>query len=276
MPNIDILVLAILRGLTEFLPVSSSGHLILVPQFFCWPEQGLSLSIAAHAGVLVAVLVYFWRDVGVMLRGLYKFARGKRDPGIRLVALLLVATVPAMAVWLLLSVLAGDALRSAEITGWGLIIGGVVLYVADKIGLTVRRIEHLSVGQAFIIGAFQCLAFVPGTSRVGIAMTAARILGYERIAAARFAFLLAIPAIAASGLHEGFLLLELPQPLMLAQIGLMAACSAIAAFLAIAFIMYWLRRSGFWPFVLYRVILGTAVLYLIYRVPGGLEAICAI
>lgn len=273
-PNIDILVLAIVRGLTEFLPVSSSGHLILVPDFFCWPNLGLAMDVAARLGTLLAVLVYFWRELFVMVRGLYKIARGKRDPGARLIWLLLVATLPALIVGFLLEMFVGPALRTAEVVGWNLVVWGVVLYAADRIGLTVRRMEHLNTGQALMIGIFQCLAFIPGTSRPGITMTMARFLGYERIAAAKFSFLLAIPTIAASGLYEGYELLKTPQPEMLQSMGLMAAGSALTGFLAIAFMMYWLRRSGYGPFALYRVILGVVVLYLTYRLPGGIEGIC--
>lgn len=275
MPNIDILVLAIVQGVTEFLPVSASGHLILVPQFFCWADQGPALKVAAYLGLLLALLVYFWRELFVMTRGLYKLARGKRDPGSRLIMLLLVATVPALIIGFLLEMFVGDYLHTAEIVGWNLIIWGIILYVADKIGLTVRRMEHLNAGQALIIGIFQCLAFIPGTSRSAITMTVARTLGYERIAAARFSFLLSIPAIAAAGLYEGYELLQAPGPQMMDQVGLMIAGTAVTGFLAIAFMMYWLRRSGFGPFVLYRILLGVLVLYLTYRLPGGIEGICS-
>lgn len=276
MPNIDILVLAIVQGVTEFLPISSSGHLVLIPQFFCWADQSQAMALAAHAGILLAALAYFWRELFAMTRGLYKVARGKRDPGARLVMLLLVAAIPALIIGFLLDLLVGDYLRSAEIVGWNLIIWGVILYVADKIGLTVRRMEHLNAGQALIIGVFQCLAFMPGASRSGLTMTVARILGYERIAAARFSFLLAIPTIAAAGLYEGYNLLQAPEPpQMMQQLVLMAAGSAVTGFLAIAFMMYWLRRSGFGVFVIYRILLGAVVLYLTYRLPGGIEGICA-
>ncbi len=232
------------------------------------------MELAARLGTLLAVLTYFWRELFVMVRGLYKIARGKRDPGARLIWLLLVASVPALVVGFLLEMFIGQDFRSAEVVGWNLIIWGVVLYAADRIGLTVRRMEHLNAGQALMIGALQCLAFLPGTSRSGITMSMARFLGYERVAAARFSFLLAIPAIAASGLHDGYGLLKTPQPELLQAMGLMAAGSALTGFLAIAFMMYWLRRSGFGPFALYRVILGVVVLYLTYRLPGGVEGIC--
>src|SRR5262249_52822603 len=124
------------------------------------------------------------------------------------------------------------------------------------------------------IGIFQCLAFIPGTSRSGITMTVARFLGYELAAAARFSFLLSIPTIAAAGLYEGFKLLQTPEPQVMEQMGLMVICSAVTGFFAIAFMMYWLRRSGFGPFVLYRILLGVLVLYLSYSLPGGVEGLC--
>jgi undecaprenyl-diphosphatase len=175
----------------------------------------------------------------------------------------------------LLEMFLGDYLHTAEIVGWNLIVWGIILYVADKIGLTVRRMEHLNAGQALIIGVFQCLAFIPGTSRSAITITVARILGYERIAAARFSFLLSMPAIAAAGLYQEYEFLQAPSPWIMEQVGLMFAVSAVTGFLALAFMMYWLRRSGFAPFVLYRILLGAVVLYLTYRLPGGIEGICS-
>ena len=182
--------------------------------------------------------------------------------------------MPALIIGFLLELFVGDYLKTAEIVGWNLIVWGVILDIADKIGLTVRRLEHLNLGQALIIGIFQCLAFIPGASRTGIAMTVARALGYERIAAVRFSFLLSIPAIAAAGLYQGYKMLQAPGPQMTEQIGMMIAGSAVSGFLALAFMMYWLRRSGFGVIVLYRVLLGAAVLYLTYRLPGGIEGIC--
>lgn len=256
MPNIDILVLAVVQGITEFLPISSSGHLILVPRFFCWPDQGLTLDVAAHVGTLLAVLVYFWRDVGSMAAGLIRLVQGKRDSRARMVWLLLVASVPALVIGFALDHWVGEALRDYRIIAGTLIAFGIVLYVADRIGLTVRRLDHMTTGSALAIGFFQCLAFVPGTSRSGITMTMARFLGYERREAARFSFLLSIPTISAAGLYKGYQLVRDGSGAEIERAVMMAGFSSIAGFLAIAFMMYWLRRASFLPFIVYRLALG--------------------
>lgn len=256
MPNIDILVLAIVQGITEFLPISSSGHLILVPQIFCWPDQGLTLDVAAHVGTLLAVLVYFWRDVGSMAGGMIKLVQGKRDPRTRLVWLLLVASIPALIIGFVLDTWVGDAMRDYRIIAGTLIFFGILLYVADRFGLTVRRMEHLTAGSALAIGFFQCLAFIPGTSRSGITMTMARFMGYERQDAARFSFLLSIPTISAAGLYKGLRLVQEGSAAELERAAMMTGFSAIAGFFAIVFMMYWLRRASFAPFVVYRIALG--------------------
>ena len=268
MPNIDILVLAIVQGVTEFLPISSSGHLILVPQFYCWPDQRLTMDVAAHVGTLLAVLVYFWRDLFSMSQGAYKVLRGKRDPRVRLIGLLLVAAIPALASGYAADKYLADMLRSPLVVAGALIGFGILLYLADKIGLTVRRIEHMSWGNALAIGLFQCLAFIPGTSRAGVTMTMARLIGFERPDAARFSFLLSIPTIAAAGLYKGWQLLQTADAAALRHAGLMVTLSAIAGFLAIAFLMYWVRRASFTPFVVYRIGVGLFVLYVFYLAGG--------
>lgn len=268
MPNIDILVLAIVQGITEFLPVSASGHLILVPQFYCWPPQTLVLEVAAQIGLLLALVAYFWRDLLNMGQGAYKVLRGKRDGRVRLIGLLLVAAIPVLAAGYAAEVYLADRLHSPLVIACALTGFGVLLYLADKIGLTVRRIEHLSWGSAFAIGVFQCLSVIPGASRVGVAITIGRIMGFERPDAVRFSFLLSIPVIAITGLYKGWLLFRAGEAPALQNAGLMVALSAIAGFLAIAFLMYWVRRASFTPFVLYRVALGLFVLYLFYAAGG--------
>jgi undecaprenyl-diphosphatase len=263
-PYIDILVLAIVQGASEFLPISSSGHLILVPQFYCWPDQGPAMDVAARLGTLLAVLVYFWRDLFSMSQGAWKVLRGKRDPRVRLIGLLLVAAIPALAAGYAADRYLGEGMRSPLVVACALIGFGLLLFLADKIGLTVRRIEHMSWGNALAIGLFQCLAVIPGAGRIGVAMTMARLIGFERPDAARFSLLLSIPIIAAAGLYEGWQLVQAGDAATLQHAGLMVALSAIAGFLAIAFLMYWVRRASFTPFVAYRVGVGLFVLYLFY------------
>jgi len=261
---LQLVVLAVVQGLTEFLPVSSSGHLILVSKLTGWPDQGLALDVAAHVGTLVAVLIYFWRDIGRMAHGLLQFARGKRDPWAMMAVYLAVGTVPALVVGYLVDRYAGTALRSMELVGWTFILFGIVLFIADKIGLTIRRLEHLRVGHALAIGLAQAIAFIPGVSRSGITMVAARLMGFERADAARFSFLLSIPAIAAGGIWKGRELLQTGSTEALHEAAWVFGLSALTGFFAIAFLMSWLRRSTFTPFVIYRLLFGGFLLYLVY------------
>jgi len=210
------------------------------------------------------VLAYFWRDVGRMIAGLGRLARGRVDEGGRLLLLLLVATVPAVAIGYLDARYVGTALRNVEVVAWAMIAFAIVLFVADRIGPRRRRLEEMRFGQAIIIGVAQVLAFVPGTSRSGITMVAARLLGYQRTEAARFSFLLSIPAIAGAGLLEGAKLVREADAAMLDAALLTVVLSAIFGFLAIAVLMAWLRRFGFVPFVIYRLIFGVVLLYLVY------------
>jgi undecaprenyl-diphosphatase len=267
-PNIDILLLAILQGATEFLPVGSSGHLLLVPQLYCWDGQAPGTELAALLGALVAVMICFAGDLISMLQGSFRVLRGKRDGRVRLLGLLLVAAIPYLIVAFLVELYAGDALRNPMLIGDALVIFGLLLYAADKLGLTVRRIEHMTFGQALIIGVLQCCAVIPGAGGAGITMTAGRVLGFERPHAVRFAFLLSIPILTAIAGYKGWMLFQAGDAIDLPQAGLAFGLSAIAGLLAIAFMSYWVRRSGFLPFVVYRVALGVYFLYLFY-IAGG-------
>jgi undecaprenyl-diphosphatase len=269
LPLFHIVVLALVQGITEFLPISSSGHLILVPGVTGWPDQGLVIDVAAHMGTLIAVLVYFWRDIAGMLAGLGRLAggrlgAGRMDDGAKLALNIAVATLPALAIGFAVQHFLGDRLRSIHVVAWTMIGFAIVLYLADRIGLTVRRLEHMTMGQALVVGIAQTLAFVPGTSRSGITIVAARLLGYERAEAARFSFLLSIPAIAAAALLEGYHVVQAGDWGHLHDAALTAGLSALAGFAAIAFMMRWLRGANFTIFVVYRLLLGGALLYLIY------------
>lgn len=264
MPLLHILVLALVQGLTEFLPVSSSAHLILVPIFTGWPDQGLAIDVATHVGTLFAVVVYFWRDILRMLAGLGRLATGRTDPGARLAGYLLVGTIPALIVGFLIEHYAGTELRNMEVIAWAMIVFGVLLYVADRLGLRALQVEDMTLNHAIIVGCAQVFAFVPGTSRSGVTMVAARLLGYKRAEAARFSFLLSVPAISAAGLWEGLEVYRTGNAEVLHSAALAAGFSAIAGFFAIAVLMRWLRRASFMPFVVYRLLLGSFLLYLVY------------
>jgi undecaprenyl-diphosphatase len=263
-PFEQLVVLAVVQGLTEFLPVSSSGHLILVPILTGWPDQGIEIDVATHVGTLAAVLIYFWRDVARMATGLVRFAAGRRDPGAKLVGYLIVGTIPALIVGLIIEKTAGTAFRHLEAVAWTMVAFGVVLFFADRFGLTIRRMDHLTIRQVIVIGLAQCLAFVPGTSRSGITMVAARILGYERVEAARFSFLLSIPAISAAGLWEGLKIYQSGSAGLIHDAVVVAAMSAVVGVIAIAGLIWWLRHASFLPFVVYRLVFGCGMLGWIY------------
>jgi len=267
-PNIDILVLAILQGVTEFLPVGSSGHLLMVPQLYCWGPQAPTLELAMLVGALLAVGVCFLGDLLGMVQGFFRVLQGKRDGRVRLIGLLLVAAIPYLAAAFLVQRYAGNALQSPLVIANALVGFGLLLYGADKLGLTVRRVEHMTLSQALMIGLVQCCAVIPGASATGIAMTTGRLLGFERPDAVRFAFLLSIPILAGIGGFKGWLVFKAGAAVDFAQAGLALGLSAAGGFLAIGFLSYWVRRSGFVPFVLYRVGFGVYLLYLFY-VAGG-------
>lgn len=262
MPFYQILALAIIQGITEFLPISSSGHLIILPYLTGWCDQGLAMDVAVHVGTLIAVILYFWRDVGKLALGGLKLMIGQVDHSGRILLKIIAATPPVLIAGLMLDRYGGDLFRSIEVVGWSLIGFGILLYIADRLGLTVRRFEHVSLPHALIVGVAQMLALIPGTSRSGITITAARILGYERAEAARFSFLLSIPAITAAGLYKGIQLVSEGNPQLLDQALVGAAMAAIAGLLAIAVLMQWVSRFSYRPFVLYRILLGIFLLFM--------------
>jgi undecaprenyl-diphosphatase len=264
MPILHLVVLAVVQGITEFLPISSSGHLVLVPIFMDWPDQGLMMDVAVHVGTLFAVMLYLYKDVWQMLSGLGQLAKGRGSPGLRMIGLLILGTIPVVGAGYALHTYWPGMFRSIEVIAWATLGFGILLYIADKVGMTVRRIEHLGIFDVLLIGLSQCLALIPGTSRSGITMTAARFIGMERPDAARFSLLLSIPVIIAAGTLSGLDLYK-SGDFALAYDALIAAGLAfVSALIAIAIMMAWLRRASFTPFVIYRIFLGGALLVVAY------------
>jgi undecaprenyl-diphosphatase len=261
---LHIAVLALIQGVTEFIPISSSGHLVLVPEFTPWPDQGMVMDVATHVGTLGAVMLYFWRDIGAMIRGLWRLMKGRRDPGARLAWYLIVGTLPAVAAGFAINHYIGEGLRSLTVVAWTLPAYAIVLFFADKLAMTLRRVEHLRFGDVILIGCAQALALVPGTSRSGITISAARFLGMERSEAARFSMLLSIPAIMGAGSLKGWELYQAGNMPLTTDIALAVGLSFVVGLIAIAFLMAWLRRSTFTPFVIYRLLLGAGLLVLVY------------
>jgi len=265
MSQLHIAILASVQGITEFLPISSSGHLVLVPILTGWLDQGLEIDIAVHVGTLGAVVCYFWRDSWSALNGLFQLFGSRASADARLAANLVIATMPiigagAAVIYFDMT----DLWRSAEIIGWSMLGFGIFLFVADRVGITARHIEHMQAGAALAIGIAQVLALIPGTSRSGITITAARLLGFERGESARFSMLLSIPTIIAAGSVSVYGIMTAPTGTISSDAVVAAAYSLGAALLAIALLMAWLRRHNFTPFVVYRIILGAGLLYWVY------------
>jgi undecaprenyl-diphosphatase len=272
-PLLLLAVLALVQGITEFLPISSSGHLVLVWEAFdrlgasgARAEAGerLDLDVAVHVGTLAAVCLYFWRDIWTMLAGLAKLATGRVDPGARLAGLVLIASIPIVPAGFFGKELVLVYFRDLAIIGWTTLGFGILLGLADRYGMLINRLPHMIWAQALAIGLAQVLALVPGTSRSGITMTAARFLGFERAEAARFSLLLAIPAILGAGTLAGLDLYESGDASLGRDAAVAAGLAFVAALLAIAAMMAWLRRASFTPFVVYRIILGALLLALVY------------
>ncbi len=261
--------LAIIQGLTEFLPVSSSAHLILPSALLGWEDQGLTFDVAVHLGTLLAVLAYFWRDLWTLLRAWLKSLQGQHSNDSRLAWYLIVATVPAAVAGLLLEDFVESGARSILIIAATSIVFGVLLYVADRHSSRAAsghsQLWQLSWRQVMFIGFAQALALIPGTSRSGVTMTAALFCKLGRRDAARFSFLLAIPIIAASGLLRSLDLLAGNGPdfdpmLLVYAISL----SALVAWLCIHYFLKLIERTGFLPFVCYRLALGLLLLIIYF------------
>ncbi|MCT8158704.1 undecaprenyl-diphosphate phosphatase [Pseudoruegeria sp. SHC-113] len=261
-----LLLIAIIQGITEFLPVSSSGHLILLPNLTGLADQGQVIDGAVHVGTLAAVMLYFRRDVALMFGGLPRLLTGRIDTdGARLAFLLIVATVPVILFGLFLALTGlDDAMRSIAVIGWTMLGFGLLLYWFDQKGPETKERADWSVRDAVIMGLWQALALIPGTSRSGAAITGARALGYERSDAARLSMLMSIPTIIASGIFiAGGVIAEADA--QAARDGAIAALFAfLSALLALSLMMRLLRSVSFTPYVIYRVILGVILLWIAY------------
>lgn len=261
-----LLILALIQGLTEFLPVSSSGHLILLPNLTGMADQGQALDVAVHVGTLGAVILYFRSDVAAILAGLGRLIRGRVDTQGAFHALcLLIATGPVIALGLFLNLTGlSDALRSTAVIGWTMLIFGLVLYWADQTGPVTKTAAQWSLRDATHMGLWQALALIPGVSRSGITITAGRRLGYDRESAARLAMLMSIPTIIASGVLLGAEVAGEADMALLRDAGIAAAFAFVAALAALALMFRLLKSVSFTPYVIYRVILGVILLAIAY------------
>jgi undecaprenyl-diphosphatase len=260
----QILLLSFIQGVTEFLPVSSSGHLVLVPALCGWKDQGLMMDVAAHVGTLGSVLIYFYKDVTSLFKGSFSFLKGQRNEHTQLLLNLIIATVPVVLIGLFFEKMVGESLRSVTIIAWMGIIFGIAMYIADKYGKLIKTVSDTNAQRALSFGLAQCVAFINGVSRSGACLTMGRLLNYKRTDAARFAFLMSIPTLTAAGTVKGYQLFKCGNFSMVKDAVMLMGFSFVFGFCAIAFMMRWLQKSTLTPFVIYRIFLGFFLLLSVY------------
>ncbi len=264
MTLIQVVILAIVQGLTEFLPISSSGHLVLVPYLFAWADQGLAFDVAVHFGSLAAVCIYFRKDmVSILAGGMRLLGDNITTPESRLAQAIALGTVPAALAGLLFASWIEANLRDPLVIVYTLSGFGILMAIADRVGRRERNISGVGFRDAVIIGFAQALSLVPGTSRSGVTITAARFLGFGRQDAARFSFLLSAPVIFLAAMYKLIALILGDAAVAWGQLGLGALLACVVAYLSIEFFMRIVTRIGLAPFAIYRLILAAFILYVL-------------
>jgi len=261
MTLVQIMVLSLIQGLTEFLPVSSSAHLILGGKFFEWSDQGLVFDVATHLGTLLAALVYFRKDLVSMAKP-WLGLPGANESSRKLGLILLLASIPAIVAGALLHGWVESSLRGVKVIALTTIGFGLLLWWADARFAQHRVLKGIDLKSGILIGLAQILALVPGTSRSGITITAGRMLGFDTDSAARFSFLLSIPIIAAAGGYGVLRMLLQDTSTDWLQFSLAVVLSALAGWTCIAAFLALLKHVGLLPFILYRLVLGVALLWI--------------
>jgi undecaprenyl-diphosphatase len=265
MGMMQLIVLAVVQGLTEFLPISSSGHLVLVPSVFGWTDQGLAFDVAVHFGSLLAVCVFFRYDVVALLRGTGRILAGDfAAEDARMAWNLGVGTIPAALAGLLFAGWIAANLRDATVVVVTLAGYGVLMALVDRYAPDRRNITDIGLKDAIFIGLAQALALIPGTSRSGITITTGRLLGIARQDAARFSFLLSVPVILLATIYEGLKLVTSDTPVAWDRLGLAVLVSAVVAYISIEFFMRVVNAIGLLPFAIYRLVLACVIVYVIF------------
>lgn len=255
MDTFQAVALALLQGLTEFLPISSSAHLILLPVLVGWEDQGLAFDVAVHVGTLMAVVAYYRKDLKQIIAAWFGSVFGKAmTDDARLAWYVILGTIPVGIVGILLPDSVEAMLRSPLVIAGSTIVFGLLLWFSEKIAKEQRR--SISLLDAVIIGLFQAIALIPGTSRSGITITAGLMTGLKRESAARFSFLLSIPVIALAGMLKGLELYNTAAPMMWDLVLIGAFVSALVAYVSIGWFLQLLNKVGMIPFVVYRLVLG--------------------
>jgi len=259
---LQVVVLAIVQGLTEFLPISSSGHLVLVPSAAGWTDQGLAFDVAVHFGSLLAVCLFFRDDIAALFRGAkYLMKADYQTLEGRIAVAIGIGTVPAAIAGLALAGWIEANLRSPAVIVFTISGYGILMMLADRFGRRDRIVADVTLRDALVIGCAQALALVPGTSRSGVTITAGRILGFDRRDAARFSFLLSVPVILLATVYEMGGLVIGDEQVDWTQLSVAALVAAVVAYASIDFFMRFVSRIGLLPFAIYRLVLAAVILY---------------
>lgn len=263
----EAIFLGFVQGLTEFLPISSSAHLRIVGAFLPTAQDpGAAFTAITQIGTEAAVVVFFWRDIVRIIGHWFRALFGRiprSDPDARMGWLIIVGSIPIVVLGVLFQDQIETVFRSLWIVAGMLILFGVLLGIADAVGAKRRKLDDLTVGHGVIYGLAQALALIPGVSRSGGTITAGLFMGYERPAAARYAFLLAIPAVFGSGFFQLFKSFDEQGPFSLVETGAATVVAFVVGLAVIAFFMRWISKHSFLPFVIYRVLLGAVLLVLL-------------
>jgi undecaprenyl-diphosphatase len=257
------IILALIQGLSEFLPVSSSAHLILVPSLLGWADQGLAFDVAVHVGTLIAILIYFRLDLKTLVHDCCcSIAESKMVGEAPLAAYIVLATIPVGLFGLWLKPFIENHLRSTQVIAYATIGFGLVLWIADRLSRHARDLRSLGWVDALAIGLGQVLSLIPGTSRSGITLSVGLMRGFSRESAARFSFLMAIPVMTLAGILQCYDLMKTPSVIEW-QFLIGGVCVAgLSGYVCIHYFLRLINRVGLWPFVLYRLCLGLALLNL--------------
>lgn len=261
---LNVILLALTQGLTEFLPVSSSAHLILLPLIMHTPDQGLVFDISLHIGTLLAVLYYFRLKIKWLIIGFFKSFKPKTKMGVhsKLAWSLIIGSLPIAVGGMLLHSTIENFARSPLVIGYASILFGLLLYFAEKMGTQTRTLRSFTLRNAVFIGCMQVMALIPGTSRSGITLTGGLFLGFNRKTAATFSFLLSIPAILMAGTYASTQLINASIHMHWYDFMIGMSVSAISAFCCIHLFLKLINKIGLLPFVIYRIILGIVLIFI--------------
>lgn len=261
----QVISLAIVQGLTEFLPISSSAHLILVPLLTGWQDQGLAFDVAVHVGTLMAVCVYFRRDLYRLQAGFWRSIQGRPSRFYsKLAWQLIIASIPIALIGFLAHDFIATTLRSPLVIAFATISFGILLFASDRYSSHSKMMGQLRWKDVMIIGFAQTLALIPGTSRSGITLTAGLGLGYNRATSAKFSFLLSIPLIVLAGTYEGLKIVRSPDPVAWSYLSIGILFAAVSAYFCIKLFLSLIRKIGVLPFVCYRLALGAFLLFMFW------------